>query len=203
MISMCIPVALHSCKIRCEMLLNQLLCCPVVDLHVLIFMHAVLSAMASSKATSSRRLISVYSPPPPRPSPPSNNINWEYWDNWMYPPPSPPPPASRLAIKAMRLTGGPNTSSGRLEVYLSNGQWGTVCDDYWDSNPFNARVVCRQLGLPWTGAVAKSNAYFGSNTALPILVDDVACGGGETTLDACTRRTDGSNNCGHSEDVGE
>ena len=114
-------------------------------------------------------------------------------------------PGSRrlLSVYAVRLTGGPNTTSGRLEVSLSNGQWGTVCDDNWDSNPFNARVACRQLGLPWTGAVAKSNAYFGSNTALPILVDDVACGGGETTLDACPRRSDGSNNCGHSEDVGE
>ena len=92
--------------------------------------------------------------------------------------------------------------SGRLEIFL-NGQWGTVCDDNWDSNTYNAKVACRQLGLPWTGAVAKSNAYFGYNIALPILVDDVACGGGESSLDACTRRTDGSNNCGHSEDVGE
>ena len=61
-----------------------------------------------------------------------------------------------------------------IEVYL-NGQWGTVCDDLW-GNPFNAKVVCRQLGLPWTLAEAKFNAWdFGPNAALPILMDDVKC----------------------------
>jgi len=34
-------------------------------------------------------------------------------------------------------------SSGWLEIYI-NGQWGTVCNDLWDST--NSDVACRQLG---------------------------------------------------------
>ena len=43
----------------------------------------------------------------------------------------------------IRLHGTSYTYYGRLEVYC-NGQWGTVCDDTFDST--DARVVCRQLG---------------------------------------------------------
>ena len=40
---------------------------------------------------------------------------------------------------------GGNQYEGRVEICLNN-HWGTVCDDYWKSNPHNARVACRQLG---------------------------------------------------------
>ena len=43
----------------------------------------------------------------------------------------------------IRLTGGSYAGQGLLEVYC-NGQWGTVCDDGFDST--DANVACRQLG---------------------------------------------------------
>ena len=46
---------------------------------------------------------------------------------------------------SMRLVGpdGPNMVEGRVE-YCSNGVWGTVCDDGFDSR--DGEVVCRRVG---------------------------------------------------------
>ena len=56
----------------------------------------------------------------------------------------------------VRLVGGSNSTSGRVEV-CANNQWGTVCDDYWGNN--DAKVICRMLSYPSSGKYIHSIYY--------------------------------------------
>ena len=98
-------------------------------------------------------------------------------------------------LGSVRLVNGQHAYEGRVEVY-HNGEWGTVCDDGWGVE--DATVVCRQLGFRY--GIAQS-ASFGEGTGI-IWLDDVACSGQESRLDACNHRGWGKENCDHDEDAG-
>lgn len=109
---------------------------------------------------------------------------------------------SHIADGALRLVGGTSEREGLLEVF-HNGEWGTICDDYWTDD--EAEVACRQLGFEGFEANFL-RAEMGQGTG-PIWMDNVNCAGADTRLADCVfgqhfDRTWGDHNCLHSEDVG-
>uniref|UniRef100_UPI0037E74215 uncharacterized protein isoform X1 n=2 Tax=Semicossyphus pulcher TaxID=241346 RepID=UPI0037E74215 len=103
---------------------------------------------------------------------------------------------SSVAEGQVRLNGGNNSCSGRLEIF-HRGQWGTVCDDSWGL--LDAQVVCRQLDCG-PARSAQHSAAFGQGRG-PIWMDDVSCRGNESELTECRHRGFGIHNCGHHEDA--
>ena len=51
---------------------------------------------------------------------------------------------------SLRLIGGVDSSEGRVELCV-NDNYGTICDEMWDTS--DAAVVCRQLGLNYEGTL--------------------------------------------------
>ncbi|KAJ8306645.1 hypothetical protein KUTeg_017190, partial [Tegillarca granosa] len=95
----------------------------------------------------------------------------------------------------IRLVDGASNSEGRVEVFY-NGQWGTVCDDFWVTS--DANVICRMLG--YKNGTAFTSAHFGQGSG-SIFLDDVKCHGNETDIDQCAHAPWTQSNCGHSEDA--
>ncbi|XP_028399552.1 uncharacterized protein LOC114522963 isoform X3 [Dendronephthya gigantea] len=87
--------------------------------------------------------------------------------------------------------------TGRVEVF-HNGEWGTICDDYWELE--HAIVVCRQLG--YQDAIAKLDGGQVPSGSGRIWLDNVACTGKEENIAMCDHNGLGVNDCSHSEDAG-
>jgi len=97
----------------------------------------------------------------------------------------------------VRLVGGHSRCAGRVEV-LHRGQWGTVCDFFWDMP--DAAVVCRELdcGEP---VDALGDAHFGPGSG-PIWTNPMICSGSESTLKNCGTVNWGFYPCDHTKDAG-
>jgi len=96
----------------------------------------------------------------------------------------------------VRLVGGSDLDTGRLEVYYS-GRWGTVCDDGFDNA--DAKVVCYMLGYGHNGVFISN--YYRSGGGM-IWLDNVQCRGTETSIADCPHYGWGrQRGCFHFEDV--
>ncbi|XP_072273478.1 scavenger receptor cysteine-rich type 1 protein M130 isoform X3 [Pyxicephalus adspersus] len=100
----------------------------------------------------------------------------------------------------LRLMGGNTECEGRLEV-KHQGEWGTVCGEYWQKK--EAEVVCRQLGCTsFHGEAAMVKATsFGPGSGR-IWFSDVTCSGEESDLWQCKHQMWGNPFCQHKQDVG-
>jgi len=99
----------------------------------------------------------------------------------------------------VRLVNGPTEHEGRVEVY-HNDEWGTVCDDEWDSN--DAQVVCSELGFGQAIAV-RENAFYGQGSG-KFWLKNLNCVGTEWTIRDCSHEYGGWGDlyCSHFEDAG-
>ena len=96
----------------------------------------------------------------------------------------------------LHLFGGSSPNEGRLEYYYQ-GEWGTVCDIFWDLQ--DATVACRQLG--YANAIrATTDAEFGAGTG-KIWVSSAVCSGHESKLRYCQHSL-GLHSCTHDRDAG-
>ncbi|CAG2194245.1 Hemicentin-1,Coadhesin,Adhesion G protein-coupled receptor B3,Thrombospondin-2,Thrombospondin-1,Mucin-like protein [Mytilus edulis] len=95
----------------------------------------------------------------------------------------------------LRLNGGNNPEEGRLEIY-HNSQWGTICNDNFDTP--DAVVACRQLGYRTPTPIV----YTAGGGSDPIWLVNMACDGTEMRIDSCRHSGWGIVNCNHGKDVG-
>uniref|UniRef100_A0A3B4DEN5 SRCR domain-containing protein n=1 Tax=Pygocentrus nattereri TaxID=42514 RepID=A0A3B4DEN5_PYGNA len=96
-----------------------------------------------------------------------------------------------------RLTGGPHSCSGRVEM-LHGETWSTVCDADFDQP--DAEVVCRELGCGLPVEVLGA-AAFGRGDG-QVWSEELQCRGNESEISLCSTSSSLRLNCPHDSDVG-
>uniref|UniRef100_H2ZVR3 SRCR domain-containing protein n=1 Tax=Latimeria chalumnae TaxID=7897 RepID=H2ZVR3_LATCH len=99
---------------------------------------------------------------------------------------------------SIRLTGGTNPCSGRLEVQQKDESWSTVCAENFDLN--DAKVICHELECGFPQSVL-AGAEFGEGVG-QILNYEFQCKGTESRLPFCTTSPTPQRSCSHKNDVG-
>ena len=102
----------------------------------------------------------------------------------------------------VRLGGtGSSASEGYVEALGTNGQWGGVCDDYFDIN--DAHVICRMLGYPSAIAAVDAQYTYGYNpSGNSYVLNNLNCDGSELSAFDCSHNGEWQENCGPSEIAG-
>ena len=95
-------------------------------------------------------------------------------------------------------------TEGRVEV-INNGEWGTVCDDYWSND--DGQVACKQMGFAGAERVFWNSRFGGAAKGTEMWLDNLQCVGNEKGLLDCPRRGTavGEHDCSdrrHTEDAG-
>ena len=83
-------------------------------------------------------------------------------------------------IQELRLVGGDNARSGRVEIKIE-GTWAQVCGDLWNFN--DSLVVCHYLGFNASERVPMSSEFGISNSGY--WVTEMQCTGKENDLNQC------------------
>ncbi|KAL6460179.1 hypothetical protein MHYP_G00319380 [Metynnis hypsauchen] len=94
--------------------------------------------------------------------------------------------------REVRLAGGPNLCSGRVEVFHGK-TWSTVCDADFDQ--MDAEVVCRDLGCGLPVEVLRA-AAFGRGEG-QVWSEELQCRGNESQIHFCPTSSSLKHNCSH------
>jgi deleted-in-malignant-brain-tumors protein 1 len=84
----------------------------------------------------------------------------------------------------VRLSGGANKFSGRVET-CSKNKWIGICYDNWGDA--EATVVCRQLNFPINGARATPQGFYENIYGDAVTSGTINCGRDEESLDRCPK----------------
>ena len=98
----------------------------------------------------------------------------------------------KFFLSAVRIVNGPNSYTGRLELYIGS-QWQSICVN-WDIR--DAKVVCRVLNMG-EALDAKSESEFGSGTSTSSRFYN--CQGNEPSLSSCSSGSSNGPACASSQ----